>query len=67
MRSFKGHARHRLNVQFEIPYSVKRNFSKLPSHIQADVGKGNGYISHDWDRYLPAVLFTYREVPQKST
>ena len=22
---------------------------------------------HDWDRYLPAVLFAYREVPQEST
>ena len=58
---------------------VRQAFSS-PYHPQANglVERMNGTIKHmlrkvseekpkDWDRYLPSVLFAYREIPQETT
>ena len=54
---------------FTTPYNPKCNglCEKMNGTLKSMLGKMCQERPKDWDRYLPAVLFAYREAPHAST
>ena len=59
----------RIKQLFTTPYNPKCNglCERMNGTLKAMLKKMCQERPSDWDRYLPAVLFAYREVPQSST
>ena len=54
---------------FTTPYNLKCNglSERIDGVLKTMLKKMCMERPKDWDRYLPAVLFAYREIPQSST